>query len=371
MKAVAVTPLLRQIAVVDHPEPQQATPSDVKVRIIDVGICGTDKEIAQFQYGTPPAGDGHLVIGHEALAEVVEVGSAVTTVAVGDLVVPMVRRPCGHPDCPACRVGRQDFCYTGDFTERGIKGAHGFMTELVVDDERWFNKVPPELRDVGVLCEPLTIAEKALKQVWDVQDRLPWFSSTVPEHERGYKHRAVVLGAGPVGLLGAMALVNFGFETYVYSLEAPPHPKADVTQAIGATYVCAAQTDLDALAAMVGNIDLVYEATGASKLSFEMVKRLGVNGVFIFTGVPGRKGPIELDTDLLMRNMVLKNQLIYGTVNASKASFVSSIADLTTFNQRWPKALRTIITERHPLDAAPALLTSNVAGIKNIIHVGS
>jgi glucose 1-dehydrogenase len=372
MRAVAVFPEAQEIKVVDHPEPSLAGPTQVKARILEVGICGTDKEIASFQYGTPPPGSQYLVMGHESLAQVVEVGSEVTRVKPGDLAVPTVRRPCPER-CPACRVGRQDFCFTGNFTERGIGKAHGYMTELVVDEERYFNPLPPELRDVGVLVEPLTIAEKALRQVWDVQDRLPWFSPNLPERERGYEHRALVLGAGPVGLLGAMALVSSGFKTYVYSLEVPPHPKAAVCEAIGAHYVSAAQVKIDALASDIGNIDFVYEATGASRLSFAVLQVLGVNGCFCFTGVPGRKAPIEVDTDLLMRNLVLKNQLVYGTVNAGREAFEAAIRDLQSFRAKWGDAVRSIITQRPPLEEAPGFLTSaaTAAGIKSVVSVAA
>jgi len=151
MKAVAVDPARRSVQLVDRPEPALAAPTDVKVRILDVGVCGTDREICGFEYGTPPAGEAQLVIGHESLGEVVEVGAAVRGLRPGDLVVPTVRRPCAHPECVACRAGRQDFCYTGDFQERGIKQRHGYMTELVVDDVRYMNVVPRALRDVAVL----------------------------------------------------------------------------------------------------------------------------------------------------------------------------------------------------------------------------
>src|SRR5262245_47324345 len=127
MKAVAVTQTERTVDLIELPEPRLRHASDVLLRMVDVGICGTDREICAFAYGTPPAGAQHLVIGHESVGEVVEVGSAVDTLRVGDLVVPMVRRPCPHDHCLACRAGRQDFCYTGDFRERGIKMAHGFM----------------------------------------------------------------------------------------------------------------------------------------------------------------------------------------------------------------------------------------------------
>ncbi|MGH9943939.1 MAG: alcohol dehydrogenase catalytic domain-containing protein, partial [Pyrinomonadaceae bacterium] len=166
MKAVAVFPASREIKLVEHEEPRLASPTEVKLRVLEVGVCGTDKEISTFEYGTPPADSPYLVIGHESLSEVVETGPAVSRLKPGDLVVASVRRPCPHAHCVACRTGRQDFCFTGDFSERGIKERHGYMTEFFADDEQYLNVVPGPLREVGVLVEPLTIAEKALAQVW-------------------------------------------------------------------------------------------------------------------------------------------------------------------------------------------------------------
>jgi len=367
MKAIAVHPGSREVRLVELAEPTLREPHDVKVKILEVGVCGTDREICRFEYGTPPGCGEHLVIGHESLGEVVEVGSAVTRVAPGDLVVPMVRRPCPHDHCAACAGERQDFCFTGDFHERGIKEAHGFMTELVVDHERYMNVVPRALRDVAVLVEPLTIAEKALAQVWHVQQRLPWACSLVPGEARAHCHRAVVIGAGPVGLLGAMTLVNAGFDTTVYSRGAAPNAKADLVATIGARYVDAERVSVDALAARVGNIDLVYEAAGASQVAFEAMRVLGTNGIFAFTGVPGRRGPVSIDTDLLMRNLVLKNQVVLGTVNAGREVFEAAIADLATFTRRWPDAVRGLITGRFPLAAHRDLLLGAPAGIKNVL----
>jgi threonine dehydrogenase-like Zn-dependent dehydrogenase len=356
MRAVAVTPNTKQIAVIDqHPEPALAADTDVLLDMLDIGVCGTDREIARFDYGTPPAGSDYLVIGHESLGKVARVGSKVTRVAPGDLVVTMVRRPCPHPDCRACRAGRQDFCFTGDFTERGIKGRHGFMTERAVDDERYMHRVPPELRDLGVLVEPLTIAEKALIQVWDIQERLPWKPA-----------RAVVLGAGPVGLLGALALVSRGFDTWVYSRAHEGSPVPALIDAIGGHFV-STETSLADLARQVGNIDLVYEATGAARVSFEALGVLGANGVFVFTGVPGRKVPISIAADALMRDMVLKNQLVFGTVNAGADAFAAAVADLAKFRATWPAQVAALITGRFAPGDAPRLLTGNAGGIKNVV----
>jgi threonine dehydrogenase-like Zn-dependent dehydrogenase len=369
MKAIAVTPRIKELAIINQAEPKISSSTDVKLRMVEAGVCGTDKEICAFEYGTPPSGSEHLVIGHESLGEVVEIGSTVTRVKVGDLVVPMVRRPCPHATCVACRADHQDFCFTGDFQERGIKERHGFMAQFVVDDEKYMNPVPKAMRDVAVLVEPLTIAEKGLTQVWQVQQRLPWSCPVTRGKAAAHCHRAVVLGAGPVGLLGAMALVNYDFDTYVYSREPAPNPKSQLLESIGAHYISAEKVGLAMLPEKLGNIDLVYEATGASSLSFEMMKYLGINGIFIFTGVPGRKGPIEVDTDLMMRNLVLKNQVVFGTVNAGRDSFEHAIQDLETFAKCWPDAVKSLITGRFPMDAYGDLLVGRSSGIKNVIQL--
>ena len=370
MQAIAVKPSQHEVTLVNHPAPALVLPTDVKLRMLEIGVCGTDKEICSFEYGTPPRGSDYLVIGHESLGEVIEVGPAVSRVKRGDLVVPMVRRPCPHAECMACRAGRQDFCYTGDFTERGIKEEHGFMTELIVDDERYMNVVPAALRDVAVLVEPLTIAEKALTQIWQVQQRLPWACEIKPGKEQGHCHKAVVLGAGPVGLLGAMALCAADFETFVYSRSPKPNPRAALVESFGAKYISSETFTVEQLAKQVGNIDVVYEAVGASGLAFDVMKVLGTNGVFVFTGVPGRKAPISVDTDLIMRNLVLKNQVVFGTVNASRESFESAISNLGIFMKRWPAAVRALITGRFPVKSYRDLLLGKPAGIKNLITLG-
>jgi len=367
MKAIAVIPSERALRLLDVEPPRLARPTDVRVEILDVGVCGTDREIAAFAYGTPPPAASHLILGHESLGRVVEVGREVGRVRVGDLVVPMVRRPCDHDDCTACRAGRQDFCFTGGFRERGIKELHGFMTEQIVDDQQWMNVVPAALCDVGVLVEPLTIAEKALIQLWLLQERLPWGCPHAPGKAHGHCRRAVVLGGGPVGLLGAMALRARDFETVVYSRDEAGTPKARLAEAIGARYVSSREVAAGALDRHVGPIDVVYEASGASHVAFELMRALGPNGVFIFTGVPGRKETLEIDTASLMRALVLKNQVVFGTVNAGRDAFEAAIRDLGHFVARWPDAVRALVTGRHPPEDCQQLLGGEATGIKRVI----
>jgi threonine dehydrogenase-like Zn-dependent dehydrogenase len=366
MRAAAVFPDKKSLEVVnDFPEPKMDNAKSVKLRVLTVGVCGTDREIASFQYGfPPPAGSEFLVMGHECLGEVIEVGAEVEHLKAGDLAIPMVRRPCDHPECLACRSGRQDFCYTGDYKERGIKQMHGFLTERIVDEARYMNPVPHTIREVAVLVEPLTIAEKGLIQALQIQKRLPWGVNTT-EHP----HRAVVLGAGPVGLLGAMTLRHAGFAVTVYSRNREPDPSVEIAKAIGAKYISSQDRSIEQMATDVGNIDLVYEATGASQLAFDVMAVLGTNGLFILTGVPGKHGPVSIDTDRIMRNMVLKNQCVLGTVNAGKDAFQNAVADLTSFYAKWPDAVKNLITGHFPLEKFADPIHDQ-KGIKNVVEIG-
>lgn len=367
MRAVGVVPGKREVRILEHTVPSVTASNEVKVRSLEVGICGTDKEICTFVYGSPPEGYDYLVLGHESLGQVVEVGSAVTGFKPGDLVVPSVRRPCPHDHCFSCRDEKQDFCFTGDFTERGIKMTHGFMTDYYVDEAQYLTYVPPELREVAVLVEPLSVAEKALAQVWQVQRRLPWADDRLDEYERGHGKKAVVVGAGPIGILGAMALVARGFETFVYSRSQAPNPKSRLVESFGAKYISAETATVDQLVATVGNIDLVYEAVGKAKIAYDVLRVLGLNGVFIFTGIPAPRPAIGIDADVIMRNLVLKNQAVVGTVNADAEAFSGAIRDLGVFMKRWPDSLRNVITGRYRIEDYRDLLLGEKGGIKNVI----
>jgi threonine dehydrogenase-like Zn-dependent dehydrogenase len=359
MKAVAVFPKSREVHVItDAPEPRLSSPTQVRVRTLEVGVCGTDKEIAGFKHGAPPDKEDFLILGHEALGEVVEVGKQVQGLQPGDLVVPRVRRPCPHERCAACRHGYPDFCVTGDYTERGIQKAHGFCAEFFVEDVAYLHRVPARLRQVAVLTEPLTVAEKALRELEHMKERLPW--DTKPG-------RAVVLGAGPVGLLGAMALLRAGYTTTVYSRSPKPNEKAEAAEALGAPYLSSKEVPVEELQKRAGPVDVVYEAAGASKAAFEVLRVLGPNGVFIFTGVPGRKEPLQLEGAALLKQLVLQNQVVLGTVNAADADFDAALGDLERFGKRWPGQLERLITQRHPPEDFQKVVSGKSGGIKHVI----
>jgi threonine dehydrogenase-like Zn-dependent dehydrogenase len=361
MRAMAVFPRERKLRIVEMPRPQSQGEHEVTVKVREVGVCGTDREICEFHYGTPPVGSERLVLGHEALGEVVTVGSAVHSLSPGDLVAIMVRRPCNDPACVACRAGRQDFCTTGLFRERGIRQADGFMTEQVVEDERFLVRVPHALADVGVLIEPLTIAAKASVDLDAILRRYPWEPTDL---------RALVLGAGPIGLLGAMMLVARNVETFVYSLEPADSQQAQLVRSFGAEYVSAFDVDVAGLASQIGDCDIIFEAVGTAWVAFSALNALAANGVCILSGVPAAKKPIEIGLDGIMRDIVLKNQVLFGTVNASRAAFEAAVQKLEQFMTLFPDAVRSLITERVQLDEAPRVL-SRSGGIKQVIAMAA
>ena len=359
MQALAVYPSKKRVDLVDIPEPKLQRATDVLLKVHEVGLCGTDREIASFEYGDPPSGADHLILGHESLAEVIEVGRGVRSLKPGDLVVAMVRRPCPQAECRACRAGRPDFCLTGDYTERGIKGADGFLTDYVVDDEAYLVKVPHALAEVAVLIEPLTVVTKAADQARAIFDRL--------HYEPGLQ-RGLVLGAGPIGLLGAMVLVADGFETLVYSRDSKESKQAELVRSLGAEYATSMLNPIESLAGDWGQFDVVFEGVGFAPLMMAAIQMLRPNGVLALTGVPSEAATAELKIGHLLRDLVLKNEVVFGTVNAGRRDHLSSIQHLEQFMVLFPDSVRKLITHRAPLNEVPQMLMQK-RGIKEVVQL--
>jgi threonine dehydrogenase-like Zn-dependent dehydrogenase len=356
MRALAVVPQEKSIRLVERSVPDRPRGSEVLLRTVEVGLCGTDREIASFEYGAPPSGATELVIGHEALTEVVEAGPDVTWARPGDLVVPTVRRPCKNPRCVACREGRQDFCITGEFSERGILRADGFLCEYSIEEERYLVPVPRVLEGVAVLVEPLSVAAKAADVFNTIHSRFGFDVARM---------RGLVLGAGPIGLLGTMVLQAQGFETFVFSREDEDGARADLVRACGANYVSSGRTPLDRLSERIGKIDVVYEAVGVPEVAFGALPVLAANGVMILTGVPAKRGPVSADLSHWMLDIVLKNQVIFGTVNASRSNYEDAVRRLEQFMVLFPEAVLSLLS-RVAIDQAPDVLARK-RGIKDVV----
>lgn len=352
MKAIRVKQLRQgnpSIALETVEDPVISHPQEVIVRVLAVGLDGTDKEILQEKYGVPPQGEDDLTTGHESLGVVAEAG-AESGFSPGDLVTAIVRRPCRKQSCVNCRNGHSDFCQSGEFVERGIKGAHGFLSEYYKEEGRYLVQVPSELLKQGVLVEPQSIVEKVWDQVLRVQQRLIWEPRT-----------ALILGSGPLGLLAAMTCRLLGLDAYVWSRSPQNSLQAQLVRDCGGVYQ-QAETDKDGAGSLTAYaeglgkpLDLILECTGFSPLAFEAMAVLAPNGVLALLGVTPADRKLEIPSDMLNQSMVLENKCVIGSVNASRKDFETAIYRLQQMEKEYPGWLDRLVTNRMKLDAVPQL----------------
>ncbi len=339
MKAVSVSPgqpnsaHLREI-----PTPALGDISGgrgVLVKVLRVGLDGTDREIDAGQYGTAPPGSDFLVLGHESFGIVEGVGPQVTQLATGDYVVALVRHPGNswYDD-----IGMPDMSTDSKYYEHGISLLHGFLTEYYADVPEQLVRVPAELREVGVLVEPLSIAEKGISQAYEIQRRLRVWRPRV----------AAILGAGPIGLLATLSLRLRGLDVVVLGLDEPPHVNYDLVQALGGRYVSTGTTSLSDASKEFGPFDLMFEATGFSPLVFEAMEVLGKNGVLVLTSVTGGNRTAEVHADAINLGFVLGNKVVVGSVNANRLDYEAAVRDLALAEAQYPGWLPRLLT--HPIE---------------------
>jgi glucose 1-dehydrogenase len=346
MKALAIVPGTKDVRLVDRPEPSIQADDEIKLKVRRVGICGTDREEVSGGRAKAPAGHNDLVIGHEMFGQVVDVGKAVTRVKPGDFAVFTVRRGCGK--CLPCDMNRSDMCLTGDYTERGIWGADGYQAEFVVDKELYVVQVPSELEPVGVLCEPLSVAEKAIHEAVRVQMARRPDALATPDWLFG--RRCLVAGLGPIGLLAALILRLRDAEVYGLDIVDQSSARPQWLKAIGGQYVDGRQVQADQVDDKLGPMEFIFEAAGIAKLEFGLMDALAEAGAYVLTGIPGGDRPTQVSGAALMRDFVLDNQIMLGSVNASRGHFQMAVEDLSQAHLKWGDHLAKLITNLVPHD---------------------
>jgi threonine dehydrogenase-like Zn-dependent dehydrogenase len=306
----------------------------VLVKVLRVGVDGTDKEINAAEYGAAPPGYDFLVLGHESFGRVEAVGSNVTELRPGDYVVATVRRP---GTSIYDQIGTNDMTTDDTYFERGINLRHGYLTEFYVDDAEFIVKVPSGLKEVGILLEPTTVVEKGIAQAYEIQRRL-----------RVWKpRRAAVMGAGTIGLLATLVLRLRGLDVTTFALTPKPYLNSDLIDAIGARYVSTQETPIMDGVARYGPFDLVFEATGYSPVVYESMRALGKNGVLVLSSVTGGDRRIEVPADKINLEFVLGNKVMVGTVNANREYFENGVRDLSQAELEYPGWLKRLLT--HPV----------------------
>lgn len=366
MRALAVIPgTPGSVHLRDVPKPALEEIPDgrgVLVRVLRVGVDGTDKEINAAEYGRAPAGDEFLIIGHEGFGRVEAVGPNVTEFQPGDFVVATVRRP---GSSLYDRIGTYDMTTDDEYYERGINLRHGYLTEYYVEDPEYLAKVPAGLQHVGVLLEPMTVVEKGIAQAYEIQRRLRVWRP----------RRAAVLGAGTIGLLATLVLRLRGLEVVTLGRTAREgYANADLIEALGARYRSTADLPIADAAREFGPFDLIFEATGFSPVVFECMEALGKNGVLVLSSVTGGDRRVEVPADRINLGFVLGNKVMVGTVNANREYFELGVRDMAQAEAQFAGWLSRLLT--HPVQGLEnyqelfALLTSGKGVIKAYCEIG-
>ncbi len=365
MKALAITPGAASIRTIDIPEPSIASPKQIKVKVLRVGICGTDREEVAGGRAMAPQGRKELVIGHEMIGRVVEIGKEVTSVQIGDCAVLTVRRGCGS--CLPCVMNRPDMCLTGKYLERGIWGHDGYDSEYVVDDERYAVHIPAELESIAVLTEPMSVVEKAIDEAVRVQSARLADAASTPCWLSG--RRCLVAGLGPVGLLGALALRLRGAEVFGLDIVDEHSSRPSWLTIIGGHYIDGRNVPADKVHDVVGAMDLILEAAGIAQLDFELIDALAMNGAYVLTGIPAGEHPIQVSGAELMRKLVLRNQIVLGSVNASRDHYLMAVNDLAIAARQWGNLGERLITHHFPIaESAQALRQHSQDEIKAVLE---
>ena len=330
----------------DIPEPDAAD-GDVLVETLAIGICGTDREILSGEYGAPPPGHERLVLGHESLGRVME-APAGNGLRPGDLVVGIVRHPDPIP-CESCAVGEWDMCRNGQYTEHGIKAVDGFCRERYRAPAASLVRVDPALGIRGVLLEPTSVVAKAWEQIERIGARSHWAP-----------RRALVLGAGPIGLLAAMMGVARGLEVHILDRNVEG-PKPALAGALGAAYHTT-------LPEVCRNVDVVLECTGAAPLVIEAIRCAAANGIVCLTGVSGLGRLQSVDAGALNNELVLENNVVFGSVNANRRHYLQAADALAQADPQW---LDGLMTRRVPLDRWREAYELGLDDVKTILQFGA
>lgn len=361
MKALAVRPGIRHsVHLAEIPEPVLNSIPEGRgtlVETLQVGLDATDAEINEALYGRAPEGDSYLVLGHEVFGRVLEVGPAVTHLQPGDYCTCTVRRP--GPTLYD-QIGRNDITSHETYYERGINLLHGFMTQRFVDDAEFIVKVPIGLKHLGVLSEPASVCAKAIEQAYLAQQRLQIWEPKL----------AFVMGAGQIGLLATLMLRLRGIQVYTLARTVNPGLKEDIIRGYGGEYVSTQVTPIQDLVNRVGRPDLIIEATGSSRVAFQAMEHLNLNGALVWTSVTGgQKTVSDFPADQVNLEWVLGNKLLLGSVNGNRHHFASGLADLALGEVMFPGVTSRILTT--PIDGfdRPEQLMSELMENKEALKV--
>jgi threonine dehydrogenase-like Zn-dependent dehydrogenase len=321
---------------IDVPPPADPGPGQVLCRTLELGVCGTDRDILHSAAPWTPAGQDYLILGHECLARIEAVGEGVSIFRSGDLVVPVVRR--AFPG----QTRRVDLLPFGPFTERGIYHEHGFSQPLWLDRPEYLFRVPVEVADLAVLTEPLAVSEKGVNEAQVLtRARLgekAWNESQPP--------RVLVTGMGPIGFTAVLAAVARDWPVTMLGRDEPGTFRATLAERLGARYQPMQATNFQPAKIEEEGYDLLLECTGSDDVLLQAARLVRSCGVIVWLGSLRQPQPALHNVQRLMRDGLVRNHIHLGCVNAAPRDFADALIHLAQLKKTHADQLAALITAR-------------------------
>lgn len=348
MKAVAID-REGNVGIVETPKPEPG-PGEVLVRTRAVGVCATDREMVRTKsIYTIPDNEPNLILGHEGMGSVVEAGPEVSSFVADDVVVPVAYiNDHTHEIAPSvvvpCRI---DMCPFGTERRRGIN-THGYFREFFSEKPDYLVKAPPEIADIAMLLEPLTVTLKGIREAHALTQR--WMDRQTLFEPEEFPQRVLIIGAGPIGMLGIALSRVYGWETVGVDLVVADSIKAEVVTALGARYVNARETSPAELRDVSPEFDIIIEAVQEPRVVFDYLSLLAMNGVFVVVGWTASERTGSVDMTSFVMELLGKQAAIVSTVGASRRHYEEGMRRLVQMRAAFGPALDRMVTGRYPVD---------------------
>ena len=366
MLAIAAQSGSTQPVFTEAPEPRAPAEGEVLCRTLQLGVCGTDREILKSAKPWTPEGESKLILGHECLARIEAVGPGVKEYQPGDLVVPVVRRAL------AGQTRRPDLLPFGSFVERGIVREHGFSQPLWIDRPEHLFRVPAEIVDLAVLTEPLTCAEKGINEATVVQRARLGDSGAAPGGyevwTKEYPPRVLITGMGPIGFAGVLAAVAREWPVTMVGRDEPNSFRARLVERLGGRYLQMTASEVAADKIEKDGYDLLLECTGSDEVLLHAAACVRSCGVIVWVGSDRVPKPEIRNVQKMVRKGLLRNHIHIGCVNAAARDFRDALRDLSFLAKDRRADLKALITARVQVEyALPYYERRESQGIKTVI----